>query len=409
MTTALHLPEKPHHTRPRPRDLVRALGPRQLADGLIALLFSATGPVALIMAAGHQGGMNGAEISSWIFGVFFCNGILTVLASWIYRTPLAFFWTIPGTVIVGSSLGHLSLSEVVGAYLVTGALITILGVSGLAKWFMELLPLPIVMAMVAGVFLSFGLDLIHSLWDAPLLTVPMAIAFAVLVALPRLGSKIPPVLAAMVVGIVAVTTAGQWNAGDPTLGILATPMLHAPEFTFRAAAELVLPLAITVIVVQNGQGVAVLRGTGHHPPVTASAILSGVWSVLVAPLGAVSSCLTGPTNALIVAGKPADRHWAAAIVTGVGAIVVGILAPAFVGVILRTPAEFLAALAGLAMLVPLCGAFATAFSRVGWFGPLSCFLVTVADQSLFGIGAPFWGVAAGLAVWALIDRRNDAD
>lgn len=221
-------------------------------------------------------------------------------------------------------------------------------VSRLAKWFMELLPLPIVMAMVAGVFLSFGLDLIHSLWDAPLLTIPMAIAFAVLVALPRLGAKVPPVL--------AVTAAGQWNAGDPSLGFLATPLLHAPEFTVRATAELVLPLAITVIVVQNGQRVAVLRGTGRHPPVTASAILSGVWSVIVAPVGAVSSCLTGPINALIVAGKPADRHWAAAIVTGAGAIVVGILAQAFVGVILRTPAEFLAALAGLAMLVPLCGA-----------------------------------------------------
>ena len=405
MTSTLRLPEKPHHVRPVPRDFVRALGPRQLADGFIALLFSATGPVALIMAAGNQGGLSGAEISSWIFGVFFCNGILTVLASWVYRTPLAFFWTIPGTVIVGSSLGHLGLAEVVGAYLITGLLITVLGVSGLAKWFMELLPLPIVMAMVAGVFLSFGLDLIHSLWDAPLLTVPMAIAFAVLVALPRIGSKVPPVLAAMVIGACAVILTKQWSTGDPTLGVLATPVFTAPEFTVRAAAELVLPLAITVIVVQNGQGVAVLRGTGHHPPVTASAIFSGVASLIVAPLGAVSSCLTGPTNALIVAGKPSDRHWAAAIVTGVGAIIVGIFAPAFVGLILRTPPEYLAALAGLAMFVPLIGAFGTAFSKPGWFGPLACFLVTVADESLLGIGAPFWGVVAGLAVWAFIDRR----
>lgn len=405
MATPVHLPEAPLHTRPTPREFLAALGPRELADGLIALLFSATGPVALIMAAGHQGGLDPAQISSWILGVFLCNGVLTILATWVYRTPLAFFWTIPGTVIVGQSLGHLSLSEVVGAYLVTGVLITVLGLSGLAKAFMETIPLPIVMAMVAGVFLSFGLGLVHALWDDPFVAVPMVLGFAVLVALPRLGAVLPPVLVALVIGIGAVTLTGQWHEGAGGLGVLAAPVLTAPSFSWQAIAELVVPLAITVIVVQNGQGVAVLRGTGHHPPVTASAVLSGVWSLVVAPLGAVSSCLTGPTNALIVAGPNRERHWAAALVTGAGAIVVGLFAPTFVGIVLRTPEEFLAMVAGLAMLVPLRGAFVTAFAKPGWFGPLVCFLITVSNVSLLGIGASFWGIVVGLAVWGLVDHR----
>ena len=48
--------------------------------------------------------------------MFFLNGLLTVLACWLYRQPLAFFWTIPGTVLVGPALAHLSFAEVIGAF-----------------------------------------------------------------------------------------------------------------------------------------------------------------------------------------------------------------------------------------------------------------------------------------------------
>ena len=37
-------------------------------------------------------------------------------------------------------------------------------------------------------------------------------------------------------------------------------------------AELVVPLAITVLVVQNGQGIAVLTAAGHDPPVDSIAV-----------------------------------------------------------------------------------------------------------------------------------------
>ena len=42
--------------------------------------------------------------------------------------------------------------------------------------------------------------------------------------------------------------------------MLAEPRLHIPEFSWTAMLELVVPLAITVLVVQNGQGIAVLNG-----------------------------------------------------------------------------------------------------------------------------------------------------
>src|SRR6476660_725573 len=139
--------ERPPWPPAGPRRLIGDLGGTSVANGLIGLIFSATGPVAVILAAGSAGGLSPAQMASWIFGVFFLNGILTALASWLYRQPLAFFWTIPGTIIVGGSLTHLSWPEVLGAFLVTGLLILTLGLTGRVRQVMAMLPMPIVMAM----------------------------------------------------------------------------------------------------------------------------------------------------------------------------------------------------------------------------------------------------------------------
>ena len=40
--------------------------------------------------------------------------------------------------------------------------------------------------------------------------------------------------------------------------------------------ELVVPLAITVLIVQNGQGFAVLKSAGHTPPVDAVTVACGI-------------------------------------------------------------------------------------------------------------------------------------
>src|SRR5256885_5388750 len=103
--------ERPTRPLPGPCRVAQDLGAIYAANGLIGLVFAATGPVAVILAVGRQGGLSTAQLASWIFGVFFLNGVLTVLACWVYRQPLAFFWTIPGTVLVGPALGHLTLSE----------------------------------------------------------------------------------------------------------------------------------------------------------------------------------------------------------------------------------------------------------------------------------------------------------
>ena len=398
--------ERPAGPAPGWRRLLTDLGPGYLANGLIGFIFSATGPVAIILAVGTRGGLTQAELASWVFGVFFINGLLTLAMSWRYRMPLGFAWTIPGTVLVGPALQHLSFAEVIGAFYATSAVVLLMGLSGWVKRFMQALPMPIVMGMVAGVFLRFGLDLVRALHSDVGIAGPMVIAFLLLSAVPALGRRLPPVIGALLAGALAIALLGRIDTAALGSLALAQPLVQAPVWSVAAMVELVVPLAITVLVVQNGQGVAVLKAAGHEPPVNTIAAVCGIGAALSAAVGAVSTCLTGPTNALLTSSGERHRHYIGALCFGTFGVLFGLMAPTFTGLMLAAPAEFIMVLGGLAMLRVLQGAFLASFGGKFSLGALISLLVTVADISLLNIGAAFWGLVAGFAVSCLMEKGD---
>lgn len=135
----------------------------EFLNAFVAFLFAASAPVAIIISVSLGSGLSESDIGSWIFAVFVFNGFLSIAMSVSYRQPLVFLWTIPGAILVGTALNSISFEEVIGAYILTGALLLCLGLTGWVKKIMDWLPMPIVMGMVAGVFVSFGLDWIERL------------------------------------------------------------------------------------------------------------------------------------------------------------------------------------------------------------------------------------------------------
>ncbi len=409
--------EPAHRPLPGPRQILADSGGLYLANALIGFIFAASGPVAIILAVGAKGGLSEATLASWIFGSFFINGLITLLFCTLYRQPLVFFWTIPGTVLVGPALGHLAWAEVVGAFLATGALMLVLGLSGFVRRAMQAVPMPIVMGMVAGVFLRFGLGLVHAVLDDFWIAAPMVAVFLALSASAVWGRRLPPLIGALVVGAVAIALLGRFGAGGAAAAgagstglvganLLAHPEFVLPVFSWRAMVELVVPLAITVLVVQNGQGFAVLDAAGHKAPINAVTVACGAGSMLAALVGTVSTCLTGPVNALISSSGERHRHYTAGLAVGGFALAFGLFAPVFTRLMLAAPPAFIAALAGLAMLRVLQTAFNVSFRERFTLGALVTFLVTVADVPIFHIGAPFWGLVIGYAVSRLLERKD---
>lgn len=398
--------EAPAASRAGPYRILADLGPSYAASGLLGLVFAASGPLAIVLSVGASGGLSADVLSSWIFGIFFVNGLLTIAMSWLYRQPLAFFWTIPGTVLIGPALRHLTFPEVVGAFYVTAVLMLVVGATGWVRRAMRAVPMPIVMAMVAGVFLRFGLDLVRAIQADAALGIPMLATFLILSAVSCLGRRVPPLIGALVVGVATAVALGRFGAVPIGAVEVVRPVVTVPVLSVPALLELVVPVAITVLVVQNGQGFAVLGAAGHDPPVNTCTLACGVGSLLAAGVGAISSCVTGPTNALLTASGEPRRQYTAAMVTGILAMAFGLFSPTFTALMLAAPRELIMLVAGLAMLRVLQAAFVGAFRDRFSLGALVCFLVTVSDLTLLNVGAAFWGLLAGLAASLLMESSD---
>ena len=379
----------------------------EAANAFVALLFAASAPVAIILSAGSRGGLDEVDLASWIFAAFAVNGAITIGMSVAYRQPLAFFWTIPGTVLVGAGLQTLTISEVIGAYLLTGLMLLLLGVMGWIQLAMQRLPMPIVMGMVAGVFVEFGLDWIRAFETDFVLVAAMTAVFFTLTAIPNAQKFIPPMIGVLIIGALVLFLQGSAVATQPYDGpVLAAPRLFLPEFSFAATLELVLPLTITVIATQNAQGIVVLRSAGHSPPVNALTAMCGAGSLVAALFGCVSTCLTGPSNALLVSSGTKGRQWIGGVILGVMAILFGVFAPVVTNLLIATPAAFLSTLAGLALLRTLQSAFQISFGEGFTYGALIAFLITVAGVPILNIGSPFWGLVFGVTTSLIVERQS---
>lgn len=393
------------------RDILGSLNGVQASNAFVAFIFAFSAPTAIIIGAGSKGGLTQVEIASWIFAAFAINAILSIGLSITYRIPLVHLWAIPGAAIAAQALTHLSFSEVIGSYIVCGLLLLALGLTGAARRIMSRLPLPIVMGMVAGIFLQFGLDWIKAMIDDSWIAVPMTIAYFTLSLSPALGRRIPPLVGVLLVGIVAVVASGgatftDASTGNPLLDRLAWPALFAPQFSVQSMIELVIPLAVTVLVAQNAQGLAILRSAGYNPPVNAITAACGLGSLATACFGCVPTCLTGPSNAILCSAGRREDQFAAAILFSVFALIFGVSAPLVIVVLLATPPAFVAALAGLALLRVLQQAFQASFSGTFTLGAMVAFIVTIADRPLLNIGAPFWSIVAGMVISLMLERHD---
>ncbi len=392
------------------RNLPGSLTLSAVGYGFTAWLFAVTGPFLIYVNAANQGNLSLVELNSWIFGGYFFCGLLTVALSLYYHQPLLAAITIPGGVLIGSALTHLSFQEVIGAYFLTGLLITALGVTGAAKKGMEWLPIPITMAMVAGVLLPFGMGIVTSLQETPVLSAATLIAFIAVSFVGPIARRFPPVLGAIVVGLSATTALGQanWHLLDFQI---AEPGVFAPSFTWAATLELVIPLALTVVAVQNAQGIAILQNIGYRPPLDAITVMSGIGSIIVAPFGSQSVCLAGPMTGIVTNPSvgPRESRYAAAIVTGFLWMAFGIFAPMATAISRILPSSLVDLLAGLALLQVLGRCFAAAFGEKFPLGALFTFLITISEVRLFNIGAPFWGLVGGTVVSLLLERQDFRD
>ncbi|MDU1848123.1 MAG: benzoate/H(+) symporter BenE family transporter [Niallia nealsonii] len=129
--------ERGTNVRKNIKDFFGNLTPAALGTGLVAALFSIMGPGLIVMNAAKEGNLSVEQAVSWLF-IISAGGIFTIILSLRYRIPFVVAYSIPGAILIGNALKHIPFNEAIGAAIVAGIVVTILGMSGLIKKVIEL-------------------------------------------------------------------------------------------------------------------------------------------------------------------------------------------------------------------------------------------------------------------------------
>lgn len=401
--------EKGYNLAESAKIAVKNLTPGALGTGFVAAIFSIMGPALIVMNAAKQGNLDNATATSWLFIIYLTGGLFTLFYSLRYRLPIVAAYSIPGAVLIGKSMNHLSFAEVVGATIIVGIITLLIAVSGVIKKAVDSLPLPVMLAMISGVMLSFGTNVVSAAATQPLLVAPAIMAFFGLLFWKRLSKTVPPILGAVLMAVVMVSVLGlgKWD----TLQLkLASPMLYTtPAFTLAGFFELALPLTILAIGVQNIQAIGVLLAEKYQPPTNAIFIMPALGTFLNAAFGGHPCVTAGPSTAICSgasAGEKKELRYVASITDGFIWMAFALVAGVAIEAASLVPKEVTAMLAGLAMFDVLLNAFAGAFSGKFRVGALVAFLIAVSNVTILNIGAPFWSLVLGLVFSLIFDKAD---
>lgn len=383
------------------RNLKRALQPIGAALSL-GVVFVAV--LSVPLDAASQRSLSSAETTGWIMAVYGVPSLLSLVLIWRYRQPLVVTGNVFILIFVLLLGAELTWPELVGATMLAGAVVLILGLTGLTDRLAFLLPPPIVFGLLAGTVLPFVAGMFTELGRATLIVGATLAAY--FVARASVGSRIPAILPALLVGAIVAGFAGETGA-IPTL-VWPVPTLTLPEFTLRAALSATPVMVVLITLQANAPSVVFLRAQAFEPPERTLAVMSGIGTTLGSIFGPMGVSLSLPATALVAgpdAGERDVRHWAAYVAAGIGVIIALLsgFAAEFTAVI---PPALLAAAVGLAVI----GVLGEALQQVGRgplvLGPMLAFTVSLSGLELFGLGRFFWALAIGLAASYLLEREQ---
>lgn len=373
--------------------------PSLFSAALVAALVGYGSTIALVLAAAQALGASPAETTSWVMAICFAKAAGAALLSTWHRVPVVLAWSTPGAALIAASTGY-SMAQGVGAFLLAGLLIAATGLIKPLGTLVARIPDGIAAAMLAGVLLPFVLNGAGALEASPLLVAPMVGLFA----LVRLKNPAVAVLAALAAGLATAFASGAASL-PPLPPLPPTPVLIWPEWHLPALIGLGLPLYLVTMASQNLPGFATMRAAGFEPPVASALTVTGGISAFAALFGAHTVNMAAITAAICMGDDvhpDRTQRWKVGLAYAGVWVVLGLTGPVVIAILDALPPALMTALVALALLGPLMGALTGAFATPDQrFAATITLAVTGAGVAFAGIGAAFWGLLAGLAIWGL--------
>lgn len=377
-----------------------------ISSGITGMVFSVSGIVVIFSNIATQAGLSQEQIVSWMFTAFLLGGIMSVLFSLYYKMPLVFTNSLPGMMLTGALYATFNMNEMVGGLIMAGAVVFLVGVSGMMDMLKRVLPIPIVMGMVAGVFLSYAVNMVSAVQSEPLICGVVILAYFLTM---RLFPKVPAQLVALIMAAIMVMSFSPISipVDEMEFGI-SHPIFVRPAFSAHAFISVSIPIALLALA-DSIKGYGVLKTNGYNPPMNSVTAVGGLVSMFAG--FALSNVIgfAGVGTAIVAtdAAGPKERRYVASVMKNVFSIVLALLVGFVYPLLHGLPVAESNMLAGLAMLSLFTGSLNTAFGS-GKFklGAFAAMAVGVADISIGSIGAPIIALVVGALV-SLLAESND--
>lgn len=367
-------------------------------SAFVAAIVGFGGTLALIIAAADAVGATRAETASWVTAICLAMALETAWLSWRTKMPVISAWSTPGAALIAASSGF-SMSDAVGAFIVAALLLIVTGLFKPLTRLISKIPASVASGMLAGIVVTFAINAAKTIPVDPLLILPLVAAFFVI----RLFNPALSVLAVLLGGGALAFLTGR--VGGLPVPELSTLTLIAPTFSTSAVIGLAVPLYLVTMASQNLSGLAVLRAAGYHPEPGPLISVTGLFSLLSAPFGALTTNLAAISAAICtgpdVHPDPAQR-WKTGPFYALAYLVFAIFGASLVAIFAVLPQSLIVLVAGLALMAPLANALTIALKdEHERMAATTAFAVTASGLTMFGIGAAFWGLLAGMMVLGL--------
>ena len=371
-----------------------------LIAALTAAIVGCGGSIAIVLAAAEALHATPAETASWITALCLAIAASTAILSVRHRLPVITAWSTPGAALIAASAAGLDMPSAVGAFIVAAVLILLASTVAPLLRLIERIPTSVAAGMLSGILLRLVILPFEAIPSAPWLILPLLGLYLVV----RRFSPSTAVIIVLAAGA-ALAFALDMTKPLPMLE-LANPVWITPRLEPGVVLGLGVPLFLVTMASQNLAGFAVLRAAGYESVPGRSILgVTGFLSLLTAPFGAHTSNLAA-ISAAICTGPDAHadprQRWLTGPPYALAYMVFALFGPSLVALFASLPPALIKTVAGVALAGPFVNALATAFSGSGdRLAPGLAFAVTASGVTVFGIGAAFWGLLAGLLVVGL--------
>ncbi|MGI2294915.1 benzoate/H(+) symporter BenE family transporter [Paenibacillus sp. GXUN7292] len=373
--------------------------------GILSALMACTGGAMMVITAAQRLELTTAALVSWLFIVYVFGGGLNLWLTLHFKIPFAGAHSITAAAFLSTSAMQVSLPELVGSYLMAGAIIAVLGLTGIFNKLLELIPRPLIDAMLAGLILHYVVDIVPVFQQSPLVAGLAILGFFLT---PRLSKALPPLLGVLVFGLIGLFIVYRFPEAVPIP--FSLPQFVVPQFSAANLLSLALPLAILVISNDLAVALAALKKNGFDPPANKTIVASGIGTVMASFFGGQALNIGGMMTALCSseeAGEKSQRY-KAAIVSSVLVILFGLFSWKLIVLIQMLPGYFIALLTGFSLVGVLLGSLQSAFKETQFkYSVLFAFVISIANVSFFGISSAVWSLLIGALAAKLLKEGNE--